>query len=79
LKKYHKQDPKLTSELRKILNLLILGKKLDDKYKNHILKGQFKNCFERHIKPDILLIYKIEKQELLILLLRIGSLSKLFG
>ena len=79
LKKYHKQDLKLINELKKILNLLILEKKLDDKYKNHKLKGRFKNCFECHVKPDVLLIYKIEKQELLILILRIGSHSKLFG
>ena len=78
LKKCAKQDTRLADELKKILDLLILGKILDDKYRNHCLKGQFKNCFECHIRPDILLIYKIEKQELMILLLRIGSHSDLF-
>ena len=78
LKKCAKQNPRLINELKEILNLLILGKKLDDKYKNHRLKGQFKNCFECHVRPDILLIYKIEKQELMIFLLRVGSHSDLF-
>ncbi|MCK5510001.1 type II toxin-antitoxin system YafQ family toxin [Candidatus Parcubacteria bacterium] len=78
LKKYAKQNSRLINELKEILNLLILGKKLDDKYKNHRLKGQFKNCFECHVRPDILLIYKIEKQELMIFLLRVGSHSDLF-
>ncbi len=78
LKKCAKQNPKLINELKEILNLLILGKKLDDKYKNHRLKGQFKNCFECHVRSDVLLIYKIEKQELMIFLLRISSHSNLF-
>ncbi|MCK5320289.1 type II toxin-antitoxin system YafQ family toxin [Candidatus Parcubacteria bacterium] len=78
LKKCAKQNPKSINELKKILNLLILGKKLDDKHRNHRLKGQFKNCFECHARPDVLLIYKIEKQELMIFLLRISSHSNLF-
>ena len=78
LKKQIKRDTKIIIELKKVLNLLISEKNIDNKYKNHCLKGQFKNCFECHIKPDILLIYKIEKQELLILLLRFGSHSDLF-
>ena len=78
LKKYAKHNSEAINELKKVLNLLISGKKLDGKYKNHCLKGQFKNCFECHVKPDVLLIYKIEKQELIIFLLRIGSHSDLF-
>ena len=78
LKKQAKCNLGTLSELKKVLNLLISEKKLNNKYKNHRLKGQFKNCFECHIKPDVLLIYKIEKKELMILLLRIGSHSDLF-
>ncbi|MCG2700570.1 MAG: type II toxin-antitoxin system YafQ family toxin [Candidatus Falkowbacteria bacterium] len=78
LKKIAKQDKSAINELKKVLGLLILDRQLDKKYKNHCLKGEFKNCFECHIKPDVLLIYKIEKQELIILLLRIGSHSDLF-
>ncbi|MFH1661942.1 MAG: type II toxin-antitoxin system YafQ family toxin [Candidatus Falkowbacteria bacterium] len=78
LKKHSKNNLEAINELRKILNLLVLGKRLDDKYRNHQLKGEFKNCFECHIRPDVLLIYKIEKQELIIILLRIGSHSDLF-
>ncbi|MBU4375568.1 type II toxin-antitoxin system YafQ family toxin [Patescibacteria group bacterium] len=78
LKKIAKQDKSAINELKKVLGLLILDKQLDQKYKNHCLKGEFKKCFECHIKSDVLLIYKIEKQELIILLLRIGSHSNLF-
>ncbi|MFH1564351.1 MAG: type II toxin-antitoxin system YafQ family toxin [bacterium] len=79
LKKYAKNNLEVIEELKKVLNLLILEKRIDDKYRNHRLKGELKNCFECHIKPDVLLIYKIEKQELIILLLRIGSHSDLLS
>ena len=65
-------------ELEKVLDILAKGKDLPDKNLNHPLIGEFKGCFECHIKPDILLIYKIEKSELIVLLLRIGSHSNIF-
>jgi len=65
-------------ELQKVLDFLAKGEKLPIKYCNHPLIGEFKDCFECHIKPDVLLIYKIEKREVLIILLRIGSHSELF-
>ena len=77
LKRY-KNNKAVLNELGKILDILIKGKKLPLKNLNHPLKGEFKNCFECHIKPNVLLIYKIEKFEIIILLLRIGSHSELF-
>ncbi len=65
-------------ELEEILDFLIGGEKLADKYRLHRLRGEFKNCYECHIRPDILLIYKANKKSLLILLLRVGSHSELF-
>lgn len=76
--KHYKNDKAILNELGKILDILIKGKKLPLKNLNHHLKGEFKNCFECHIKPNVLLIYKIEKFEIIILLLRIGSHSELF-
>jgi len=78
LKKIAKNNPAVIRELKRMLDLLMSKKPIDNKYNNHRLKGEFKNCFECHIKPDILLIYKINKKELLALLLRIGSHSDLF-
>jgi mRNA interferase YafQ len=47
--------------------------------KPHKLKGNFKNCWECHIKPDLLIIWiQIESPEE-IKLIRIGSHSDLFG
>lgn len=76
--KFYKHDQKTLLELEKVLDILVKGKSLPDKNHNHQLIGEFKGCFECHIKPDVLLIYKIEQAELIILLLRAGSHSDLF-
>jgi len=77
LKRY-KNNNAVLNELERILDILVRGKKLLPKNFNHRLAGEFKECFECHIKPDVLLIYKIEKSEIIILLLRIGSPAELF-
>ena len=77
LKSYEHNRVMLT-ELRKVLDALVKGEDLPLKNANHRLVGEFKDCFECHIKPDVLLIYKIKKLEVTILLLRIGSYSELY-
>lgn len=52
---------------------------LDPKYKDHPLSGNWKSFRECHIKPDWLLIYKIEGDRLILTLVRTGSHSNLFG
>lgn len=76
--KLYKHDKIFLLALENVLDMLATSKDLPDKNHNHPLIGEFKGCFECHVKPDILLIYKIEKSELIILLLRIGSHANLF-
>lgn len=76
--KLYKHNQIFLVELEKVLDLLAKGKDLPVKNLCHPLIGEFKGCFECHLRPDILLIYKIEKTELLVLLLRVGSHSNLF-
>lgn len=76
--KLYKHNRVVLVELEKVLDILVKGEKLPMKSFNHRLIGEFKDCFECHIRPDILLIYKIEKLEITILLLRIGSHSEIF-
>lgn len=45
--------------LNEVIIKLQNGIKLDKKYKDHILKGDYKGFHECHIKPDWLLIYLI--------------------
>jgi len=57
---YKKLDTAEKEQLKALLLLLIHNKALDKKYKNHPLLGNHKGCMECHIKPDLLLIYKIQ-------------------
>ncbi|WQT61757.1 YafQ family addiction module toxin [Helicobacter pylori] len=49
---------------------------LDKRFKDHALSGTYKGCRECHIKPDVLLVYRVRDDELV--LLRSGSHSELF-
>ncbi|MCQ2710899.1 type II toxin-antitoxin system YafQ family toxin [Helicobacter pylori] len=61
-----------------VLNEVILRKKepLDPPFKDHALRGIWKPYRECHIKPDVLLMYLVKDDELI--LLRLGSHSELF-
>ncbi|GAA7431381.1 type II toxin-antitoxin system mRNA interferase toxin, HP0892 family [Helicobacter pylori] len=62
--------------LYKVVENLAKEQPLDPKYKDHTLKGALKDFRECHIKPDILLVYLVKDDELI--LLRLGSHSELF-
>ena len=63
-----------------VLNVIANGRKLAEKYKNHKLINDktFKECYECHIEPDWLLVYKIQDDELVLLLFATGSHSQIF-
>ncbi|MFT2725260.1 type II toxin-antitoxin system YafQ family toxin [Helicobacter pylori] len=58
--------------------ILTLRKKepLDPQFKDHALKGNWKPFRECHIKTDILLVYLVKGDELI--LVRLGSHNELF-
>ena len=72
------KNAKDKAELKLVLDTLLAEKTLDIKYRDHALSGNYKNYRECHIKPDLLLIYKIEKAELVLYAVHIGSHSDLF-
>ena len=51
---------------------------LAPKYKDHQLHGEWDGSRECHIRPDLLLVYRYEGDEL-ILLQMLGSHSEVFG
>ena len=65
-------------ELENVVDTLANEKVLDKKYKAHELKGTYSGFMECHIKPNWLLIYKIENKELELFLFRTGTHSDLF-
>ena len=64
--------------LAKIINKLSDSEVLSEKYRDHYLTGDYKGFRECHIQPDWLLIYKIEKNILVLTLSRTGTHSDLF-
>ena len=67
------------AELQIVVDCLAKGEELDTKYKDLVLTGNYKGFRECHIRPDWLLIYKIEGNKLLLVLQRTGSHSELFN
>jgi len=67
-----------TLKLNEVITLLANEQPLPEKYKDHMLTGNYIGCRECHITPDWLLIYEIDKGELLLLLTRTGSHADLF-
>ena len=64
--------------LQEVVELLADGKALPEKYLDHALSGNYAGCRECHILPDWLLVYRIEKELLILALTRTGTHSDLF-
>jgi mRNA interferase YafQ len=65
-------------KIEEIIDLLISGEKLLANYRDHQLKGNYKEFRECHIQGDLLLVYKKENKKLILILIDIGSHSYLF-
>lgn len=73
-----KHNSDLSELLQEIIIRLANDKKLEAKYNDHNLSGNYKDYRECHIKPDLLLIYKKENKTLILVCIAIGSHSDLF-
>ena len=67
------------SLLTDVIRILAAGKTLPEKYRDHLLTGNFNGCRECHITPDWLLIYEICGNDLILYLTRTGTHADLFG
>ena len=79
-----KKDIKLAQKRHKdiekfkaVAALLVAGDALDDRYKDHALKGNLSDYRECHLEPDWLLVYRTNISE--IHFSRIGTHSDIFG
>lgn len=73
--KAYKHRPDVLLELNKVIDILISGGTLPEKYKNHPLSGNFKDIYDCHVKPNDVLLYKINETE--VTLIRFGPHNKL--
>jgi len=83
--RFDKDLKRVISEIRPVEELDIVvdflstnNTPLPKKYKDHKLKGNYSGYRECHIKPDWLLVYKKDKKNLILLLMRTGTHSGLF-
>lgn len=85
LKKYQKSLKKIQRSgkfsleiIEKVIDTLATGEDLSSQYKDHQLKGELSNYRECHIQNDLLLVYQIKQDMLILVLIDIGSHSYLF-
>lgn len=80
--KYKKQRKKLSQDDRDLLDGVIFrlacGESLEQRYRDHALKGLFSAYRECHIKPDLLLIYKRQEDILVLTCVQVGKHSEVF-
>ena len=66
------------SLLETVLEQLLSEKKLEEKYRDHALIGNYFGFRECHILPDWLLIYALNNSELILTASKTGTHSDLF-
>ena len=64
--------------LKNVIHTLAKGEKLDTKYRSHTLEGHRTVIWECHIKPNWLLLWQQNDEELILIFLDTGSHSDLF-
>ena len=78
LKKLVRSGKFKIDKLEKVIDALTQGKKLPESNKDHELSGNLTGFRECHILPDVLLVYYIEQDKLVLVLVNIGNHSNMF-
>lgn len=68
----------IAHEVDKVIEQLAQDKSLEARHRDHALKGDFAGCRECHVRPYLLLVYKKQKDILLLTCVRLASHSDLF-
>lgn len=76
--KLARKQGKDIDKLFDVVSTLAEGKKLDSKYRDHNLSGDYAGCRECHVEPDWLLIYEVMDHVLVLMVYRVGTHSELF-
>ncbi len=66
------------AELHGVLEKLLRGEVLDARSRDHALTGNYAGFRECHIRPDWLLVYAVNDDELILVASRTGTHSDLF-
>lgn len=76
--KLAKKQGKNIDKLFDVISIIAEGKKLDQKYRDHNLGGDYVGCRECHVEPDWLLVYEVMDNVLVLMIYRVGTHSELF-
>lgn len=68
----------MSDELLEVLSCLAMDLPLNPKYRDHALSGNWNGYRECHVKPDLLLVYRKDGDDLL-KLARLNSHSNIFS
>jgi len=81
--RFKKERLRLSGEVILLVDEVVFrlanGESLEAKFKDHRLKGDLSGVRECHVKPDILLLYELNKNKLILTCLRVGSHAEIFG
>ncbi len=77
-KRFRNNRP-VVSELFSVIDLLAADAPLPPRYCDHALHNDWEGCRDCHIRPDVVLVYQKTADGLVLLLLRVGSHSEVFG
>ncbi|MDR2962754.1 MAG: type II toxin-antitoxin system YafQ family toxin [Bacteroidales bacterium] len=64
--------------LERVIHTIAKGARLDSKYVPHQLHGYGAETWECHVKPDWLLVWQVNNEELTLILFQLGTHSDLF-
>jgi len=78
IKKLARQKDRSLNDIERVVTLLSMGDILPERYRDHELKGVLRGIRECHVKNDLLLLYRKEKDILVLLLVDIGTHAHLF-
>lgn len=77
-KSFKKLNSQSKDEVLQTLKRLANDEKLEPRYKDHQLLGEFKEFRECHIKPNLLLVYQKVESVLILKAINVGSHSEVF-
>ena len=78
LRKILKSGKNISEEITSIIDVLASGNPLQENLHNHRLQGKYKNMFECHIRPNVLLVYEKDEENKIIIFKALGSHTELF-
>ncbi len=75
-KKLSEKEKELTKD---VVAKLARGETLEARFKDHALSGDYEGFRDCHVRPDLVLIYRINGEVLELYLALVGSHAEIFG